>query len=128
MIEKFLGFLKTMQESHTEYHNFNLFSINCQRRTSIMWQLFLYRAAEKKKINVRTIAVKPGKCCTAFSLPGRPITASICAAEQLDPPCWPEAWNDPFHFPLNSPSWQQVALLPWPGARSILFWSEGWCK
>ena len=48
MIEKFLGFLKTMQESHTEYHNFNLFSINCQRRTSIMWQLFLYRAAEKK--------------------------------------------------------------------------------
>lgn len=49
MIQKFLGFLKTMEESHAECHNFNLFSTNCQRRTSLMWRVSLYRAAEKKK-------------------------------------------------------------------------------
>lgn len=96
MIEIFSEFLKTMKLGHTKYHYFNLFSINCQRRT-IIWQLFLYRAAKKKK---KQHQFQDYSCEIWQVIPLRMLIAeSICATKQVDPPFWPKAWNDLFHFP-----------------------------
>lgn len=96
MTEKFSGFLRTRELSHTEYPNFILFSINCQRSTTLIWQLFLYRAAGK---NHRTRVVKPGKgffweCWWRFYLPYKAARPSLLA--------WGLEWFSQWTFPGGS--------------------------
>ena len=77
-----------------------LFSINCQRSTTIIWQVFFYRAAGKKS--------QDWSCETWQRVLLRMLIMDfICTTKQLDPPYWPEAW---MIYPVNSPSWQKAVL------------------
>ena len=42
------------------------------------------------------------------------ITESMCATKAGDPPYWPKAWNDPVHFPNDSPRWQAGCIVAMP--------------
>ena len=77
-----------------------LFSINCQRSTTIIWQLLFYRAARKRITGLKLWNLAKGSTKDADN-------DFICITKQLDTPYWPEAWMT---YPVNSPSWQQAIL------------------
>ena len=88
-----------------------LFSINCQRSTTIIWQLFFYRAAKKKS--------QDWSCETWQRVLLRMLIMDfICTPKQQDPPYWPEAW---MIYPVNSPSWQKAILYQVWGLTQYYF-------